>query len=155
MIISKKCLKCGQVAAVETTTTSACPACGAIYDKVEAAMATPAAPTTPQRPAPSVRQPPSRRAPFIDTLRAESHYPTFRQVVNVAYWLGMVIAALLFGASIFGTNASGSPTSTVITIGAAFILAVVSQASKEAAIMLADMSDATVRMAARQETNTQ
>lgn len=47
---SKKCLKCGHVASFEGAVPLACPSCGAIYAKVEAAAAQGAAPVRPAAP---------------------------------------------------------------------------------------------------------
>jgi len=139
------CAKCSHPNPDATgAATDACPACGAIYSKVQAAVsnATPSA-TAPRRSA-------RGDAPFIDRLRAHSQYPTFRQVVGLFSVIGYVLAAIVgIGAVVSGF--SGSLAAAVGGIVFACLIVIFARFAKEASLMLADLSDAMVRMAERQE----
>lgn len=155
----RMCMKCAHVSRAEPDPT-ACPACGAIYAKVEAAEAAKAAGGPPSqigdsspiritRPGAdsSLRAPGSTADPFINRLRRESVYPAFRSVINLGYWFVIGAAIISAGIALFSGN-------TVVAISAgtsAAIVIVFVHFMREAMLMLADLSDATVRMAARQE----
>lgn len=154
---SKKCLKCGHVATFNAAPALACPACGAVYSKVEAAISaggfvahpTPAA----MPPATSARRAGSTASdlPFIEQLRAESHYPAFRGIATVINVIGQLIAvAVLIGGFVALFKGVGFAP-LVIGLLIAVLLHFIFRAGKEAALMLADLSDAAVRMAERQE----
>ena len=144
------CAKCSHPNPDATgAATDACPACGAIYAKVHAAVsnATPSAAAS--RPA-APRRSGRGDAPFIDRLRADSQYPTFRQVVGLFSVIGYVLAAIVgIGAVVSGF--SGSLAAAVGGIVFACLIVIFARFAKEASLMLADLSDAMVRMAERQE----
>lgn len=140
---SKKCLKCGHTAAFVDAAPLACPNCGAVYSKVEASINSGGQQTP--RPRPSNIAPSRAEPAFIETLRNESLYPTFRGLVRVATWLYYIGALIVIAVAIFGGFSDGS--GRIITIVATVISVVVITAAKEAALMLADLSDAAVHMA--------
>lgn len=89
---------------------------------------------------------------FARKLRAATLYPTFRQLVGVFYALGLVLAALcLLGAFIALFTGSGAAKVGGFLGGLflALLSAVIAKASKEMSLMLADLSDAAVLIAAR------
>lgn len=119
---------------IDTVTSSVCPACEVVYNKVDAALSR-------QRTA----------TPFISTLRAEGNYPVFRHVVTLAFWIGQLtaVAALIIAILLF--VADHRTLILGFSLGAAIIIHIMTRVLKEMFLMLADLSDATVRMAERQE----
>ena len=165
-------MKCDHIA---MGSPDACPNCGAIYAKVEDAAARgkpirPArsaaastkdtsAPTTlsqvdaPSRaldkpaPARAERMPAEPSEPFVKLMRRESLYPTFRSVVSIFFWLGILfvfVSAALAVFSMRGAVMAG-------TLAGLAMVVVLLSFMREASLMLADLSDAAVRMAERQE----
>lgn len=158
----KTCQKCGHPnPSASGDPMEACPECGAIYAKAQpplrrqesAASSAAWPPSAPAAPLQSNEQ----TASFIERLRSQSNYPAFRSVVSVMFWLGQALAALvLIGGliSAFGLRAYGGSLGTFIgALVFAVLISVFAKVGKEASLMLADMSDATVRMAERQESN--
>ena len=147
------CAKCNHPNPDATgSDVDACPACGAIYAKVQAFGVKPEQAVGAPRAAArrSVRVDPS--VPFIDRLRTESHYPAFRTVVGVFAILGYVVAGLtLLGAVIAGWRGGGGAAAIIGGLVFACVICIFSKVAKEASLMLADLSDAMVRMAERQE----
>ena len=145
--MEKTCTKCGHVNPNATgAETDACPKCGAIYAKVLQLGA-----QVQHRPAVAAVPVRNRaRAPFIDRLRDESLYPTFRKVITIFHVLGQVLAVLVFLGGLIGGYKSGSPATTIGATVAAIFMSVFFRFAKEASLMLADMSDATVLLAGRQ-----
>lgn len=89
---------------------------------------------------------------FARKLRAATLYPTFRQLVGVYYGLGLVLTALcLLGGFITLFTTSGATRIGGFLGGLFFALlwAVIAKVSKEMSLMLADLSDAAVLIAAR------
>jgi hypothetical protein len=158
MLMSKRCLKCQHVAEIEYSDTAACPACGAVYSKVEqSARAVGPAPAAASEVDIGAAPPkvPSGRAPqsdgFIEVLRAESIYPTFRGFVQVFYVLGLVLAAMLFVGGIIGGFMSGGATPGMVGAGTAVLFVLLARLFKETWLMLADLSDAMIRVARRDQ----
>lgn len=159
---TKKCLKCGHAAPYDSEPPVACPSCGAIYAKVEAAQAQGAggpasrfqdtAPGRPAMPRPSRPRRGSDGADvhaFAERMREESLYPAWRKIVGIFTILGYVLAGLvLVGAFIAAQHSMGALFGGVVL--AAFI-ALMARVSKELSLMLADLSDATVHLAAAHE----
>lgn len=130
----------------------ACPNCGAIYTRVEAYLKTNAEragapsrlPTANTRPITPTRSSAPNKAEFVQDMREQSLYPTFRALakwtlrLTYVFALGAVIAAFKFGGA-------GAGIGTVV--GALFFI-VIATVAKEAALMMADLSDATVIQAA-------
>lgn len=149
MTQNKKCLKCGHNAEYSAEPPTACPSCGAVYAKVEQAMRE----GPPPRPRPTPTSSPYVKQDhhsFAMQLRQESIYPTFRTVVKIAYWLGVIAAALI---AIGGITASFSAGVGALFGGIALaaLTFVFAKVAKEMSLMLADLSDATLRTAARAE----
>lgn len=146
LIISKKCLNCNHVA-TQDINTQACPACQAVYSKVEASLTRPEASFAPSRPAPQIRQKPAGE--FIDTLRAESIYPTFRGLVKIGTWIFYLAAFVTVLMAIFSSGQMGSARFGAVV--GALVMVVLVTAAKEASLMLADLSDAAVYSAQRSD----
>ena len=160
---SRQCLKCGHIGTFGSLRVAqACPSCGAIYDKVDAARreAVPApAPTALPEPTLVSAAPASRpaspatpsREHFIEQLRARSNYPAFRRVVGVIEILFYILAGGTFVAGIITAFAFERSAPMIIgsTLMAIFFY-VVGRVGKEVSLMVADMSDAAVHMAERQ-----
>lgn len=154
----KQCLKCGHSVSYQDAPPTACPQCGAVYSKVEAAFAPPA-------PATVAAREEARASTFgrnqrlldddIDVhdyasqMRRNSLYPMWRLLVNIATYAAYAIAAIIAIGAILNDDV-GPMVTWGLTLFAALI-AVFAKVMKELSLILADMSDATVRMAARGE----
>lgn len=151
----KKCLKCGHIATFDGTQAPlACPKCSAIYSKVEEAMRQREGdPSAPPSRLPAQRRPASLdHYEFADDMRGTSLYPAFRAVVGVIYWVGIVFAALCLLSGIVITAKSNiGPGPAIGGVVMAVIVYIIFRVTKEASLMLADIADATVRMAASGE----
>lgn len=159
----KKCLKCGQTTSYSGAVPLECSACGAIYQKVEAARnaAVSGEPSRPlerptERAAPRASTPkrstsyshaPEHKA-FAEVMRSESLYPTWREIVKWITFFWYAVAALgLIGTAI----GSGMGKSTFIALFVAILIVIFARAAKELSLMLTDLADAAVRMAADKE----
>lgn len=153
-MISKQCLKCGQTASIDPATTPACPHCGAIYSKVEAAAQSQAplraGPVSQAYPRATSSVNDADPAEFVETLRGESIYPTFRAVANLLYWCGIALAVIILLGGLSLSMRAGFPAALGGIAGSVLVF-VFARVGKEMSLMLADLSDATVRMAARAE----
>ncbi len=161
----KICQKCSHPNPSATgAELEACPECGAIYSRVAQAMAAKAAPTAAARAdfpdsrstaaAPvsaAVAGPSGDVHGFAERLRAGSLYPTFRGLVRLIYFVWMVLAAMaLIGGVVALLSGSGIARIGGFLGGLFFALffAVIAKVTREAALMLADLSDAAVHIAA-------
>ena len=143
----------------------ACPSCGAIYSRVEAAFATRASgerPISTRTTAPtSTFGSRSRQQSddvdvygFADTLRSESLYPTFRSLVKLIYWFFMALAICSGLAALYMLFMGSGVGRIGGVIGSVFMtlfFILIARLFSESSLMLADLSDATVRMAAAQD----
>lgn len=129
----------------------ACPHCGVIYAKVRAWQAHQTHQTSQ---APTSVLPPERRTPrreasadFVEKLRDQSAYPTFRAVVNISTAIGYVfgVATLIGGLIVAWRSESYGMFFGTLVVGIGSL--VMTRVFKEVAMMFADMSDATIRMA--------
>lgn len=176
--MQRKCLKCDHVHAEATgDELEACPQCGAIYTRVEAVLQARAAEqaavlrpkaTSGYAAAAALAAAERRHSTtfsasfdnefnvhaFAETLRSESLYPTFRNLVQLIYWIFVVLAIVAAIGTVVvvlkGDGASrliGGLTGLFMTL---FSL-VLGKLSREMSLMLADLSDAAVRIAAQQE----
>jgi len=157
----KQCLKCNHSAAYEGQPPAACPACGAIYSKVEEALQNgTAARPRPQPSAPEINYfkaaptAPGSTGPdvhaFAEQMRAESLYPAWRGIVGIFAILGYVVAVLAaIGAIVAALKVSW--LSGLVGLGVAAFIAIITKVSKEASLMLADLSDAAVHLAANSQ----
>lgn len=158
--MSETCPKCKHVNPMATgAVTEACPACGVIYAKARMAASDPISRSPPvskptrSQPRPSESAPRYRdaAAEFIEELRATSHYPAFRTVVSFATWCGYIVAAILFTGAFFTWWKAESAGIWIGGMVFAIIIAITARVFREVSLMLADMSDATIRMARRQD----
>lgn len=151
------CPKCGYTRKpTDTAPDYECPRCGVVYAKV-LQTELPASPELPAplRPSPS----PARQLPedeeiesFAARLRAESLYPTFRQLVGLFYVVWLVLAALVFAGGVAGTVWGEGPMRFGVLLSATFaalLIVVLARVGREMALMLADLSDAAVRIASK------
>lgn len=168
----KTCLKCDHTrSADDPPPLTECPKCGAVYAKLEALVAAgtqirPAAsPTLPPpleraetpRPPPAPPAPPPTSSvrhrdgePFIDRLRRESLYRNFRGVNNVVFGIAVLVGGLLIIGGVIALF-RGEIEAGLGGVFAGLFVIVFFSAAKEGALMIADLSDAAVRMAERQD----
>lgn len=148
MVLSKRCLKCLNVAEVEDSPLAACPKCGAVYAKMEArARAGQAASVAADAPRRAAAVDPARD--FSETLRSESIYPTFRAVVQLCYLIGLVATILLLIGAVAAPFMTGRLWAALPGLAGAGIAFVLARLFKESALMMADAADALVRLAGR------
>lgn len=121
-------------------------------------------PPAPQ-PAPRISAPPAERTPkqlYLDRIRAESAYPTFRSFVNVIARIFYLIGGLLLAgglicilAGLGGTLGNSGPLALVSFVPAfLFVLAgtiwiLFGKIIKESSLMLADAADSLTEQASR------
>lgn len=86
-------------------------------------------------------------ADFVEIMRAESLYPTWRELVKWFTWLGYAIASILLVSGVF-TMLSGSPGAGGGLVAGAIVVAIVARVWREMSLMVADLADAAVRTAA-------
>lgn len=166
---TKQCLKCNHVASFEGAPPLACPECGAVYSKVEEAIRS-GAPMRSRNnstdsgfansalPTPKAWSAISQTRgedgldvhAFARNMRNDSLYPAWRKIVGFFTILGYVFAViLLVAAFVVGRD---SVWTLLVGFGCAAMIALAAKVGKELSLMLADLSDASVRIAARQET---
>lgn len=85
---------------------------------------------------------------FIETLRSEGNYPAFRNIVNIGFWLVQAMAAIALVGAVVALF-KGSWAAFFGGLVSAIVLHILGRVAKEASHMMADLSDATVRMAER------
>ena len=139
------CPKCNKLNANATgAPDEACPHCGVIYAKARPGALPVAAPA---RRVVVADAPPSSAQEFLKELRAKSAYPAFRAVVGFATIVGYLITALAVVAGIVATWKGAGPGPVIYGLLGGFALYVATRVFKEMWLMLADLTDATVRMA--------
>jgi len=107
----KTCKKCGSTATYSGAEPQSCPACGAVYAKVEAALAERSKMATSKPTHATMRVSAQKAAPslhgdcridvhaFAAHMRAESLYPTWRKLVSFLAFVGYFLAGVtLIGA---------------------------------------------------------
>lgn len=163
----KTCKKCGHTATYNGLEPQSCPACGAIYAKVEEALRAAADARANRNAAAAAAQNsrlPSAQAPdmqrdargvvdvhaYAAGMRDDSLYPFWRKLVGIVTILGYILAAFLMIAA-FITISKASVTAGLAGIVGAIFVAVMVRVGKEVSLMLADLSDASVRLAAHRE----
>ena len=169
--MQRKCLKCGHINNSATgEELEACPQCGAIYSRVEAALAArSAAGAAPMSARPAPTPPPissfAQRSQtktekeldvheFAETMRSGSLYPTFRSLVKVFYWFWMllaVVAAIGTLVTVFMGSGLGRIGGGLVGLFGTLFFILLARLTSETSLMLADLSDAAVRIAAKQE----
>jgi hypothetical protein len=148
----RKCLKCGHATQYETVAPEACNSCGAVYHKVEEAMrGGPASRPAPSR-APAYRPPPRNNpiADYAEAMRSDSLYPTWRELVKWATWLGYLIAALVTIGGVIALK-EGHIKSGGGALAAAVFIVILARVWRELSLMVADLADASVRQASNTE----
>lgn len=145
---AKQCLKCGHTATYEGAPPLACPQCSAIYSKVEEALR---GEPLPRRVELQRRESPiSERSldvhAFTEQMRAESLYPAWRKMVDVVtiIWYLLAVVALIVGV----VSSKGSFLGILASAGGAAFVALFARIGKELSLMIADLSDAALRLAA-------
>ncbi|ASI68517.1 hypothetical protein BA022_08080 [Diaphorobacter nitroreducens] len=79
-------------------------------------------------------------------MREQTLYPAWRKVVGFFAILGYIVAAVLAVSVFFSAN--GSTWVLLVGWGIAALVALVAKVGKELSLMLADLSDAAVHLAA-------
>lgn len=172
----RTCLKCGHNnPQAQQTDLEACPNCGAIYSRVEQAAAagrlrppssrfadsalipdivkaaanpSPTVPTAATAPAMTQRHVQAAQAvPFIDLLRGQSNYPTFRGLVKLFAWVGYIVWGIGALVAVIAAFAAGLPGAAIGALVVGPLMIVLTRVFHEAALMMADASDAAVRTA--------
>lgn len=166
----RTCLKCDHINEAATgDAIEACPQCGAIYSRVEAAFATRSkAELRPATARPTAELTSRYRThfrsdaaadeddyvdvhAFADTLRAQSLYPTFRSLVRVIYWFFILLAAasaIVVLVTLFKGSGVGRIGGVVGGIFMMLFFILIARITSETSLMIADLSDAAVRIAA-------
>lgn len=154
--MDRTCLKCGHSNNLATgDQLEACPKCGAIYSRVEAAMNSGFSASSFDSKATasktgSARSSNSDPHSFAEKMREESIYPTYRSLTNAIYILGLCFAALWALASIvvlFSADGGAKVGGFVIGVILAIVTVFFSKLFREVSLMLCDMSDASIRTA--------
>lgn len=147
--MQKTCQKCGHINPAATgDALEACPGCGAIYSRVAQAMAQQAAKAV----RPAAASPRSIKE-FAEQMRSASLYPTFRGLVHVIYLVMLVMAGLSLAMGLLAlTKGEGIPRIAGFIGGVFFAIVtfVFARVAKEGSLMLADLSDAAVQLAAKE-----
>jgi hypothetical protein len=147
-----KCIKCGHVnQAAKGTDDEACPQCGAIYSKASSTASRPVTRTAtpsilPPLTTPHIEDAGQHARDYVGEMRGRSLYPAFRAVAELGYWIGIVAAVLIFFAGV-GLMITKSFFQGIAVVGLAAFVLLFAKAVREASLMLADLSDAAVRMA--------
>lgn len=141
------CRKCGLTVKADSPPPIACPGCGAIYAKVEAAArdsgwlaASTASRSSAAAPA----------SPFITELRAGTHYPAFRSTSRIIALLTYAIAVVVAGAAVVEGFRHADIVAAAVGVLIGLVTYLVGRTGMEAAEMLADLSDAAIYTAERQ-----
>lgn len=156
---SRRCPKCQHINPQATMADDeACPSCDAIYSRVEAYLKAEQERSGAPSRSFSAIQPRTKAQPihrtaermvdpeFVATMRAESLYPTFRSLVRITTWLIYLLAVVTGFVAIFRVE---DGTARISMLVGAITMAVIATAAREAALMMADVSDAAVIRAAR------
>lgn len=117
----------------------------------------PGPPPIPEPSPHAARQAPRRRDPidmgvFARRLRYATLYPTFRNLVEIFYVIGLILAGVLILIGAASLLVDGTLGIGGLAIGAVsgIICAIFAKVSRELSLMLADLSDAAVYIASQQ-----
>jgi ABC-type multidrug transport system permease subunit len=140
--MERKCLKCGVTNPSATgADLEACPSCGAIYSKVEALWGNKQT---------EIRREALNRIgskdDFLGDLRDSTAYPVYRTWTRFTFIVMMVLSVVVVISGILAFFAEGFLSGFFRVFGGVLI-AVFARLLSEFALMLADMSDATIRTA--------
>ncbi|TXI98501.1 MAG: hypothetical protein E6Q31_08795 [Aquabacterium sp.] len=148
--MDRDCLKCGHKNTNATgDDLEACPACGAIYSRVQASWSgkkTDVRKKGPQRV--------ESRAAFLDVLRQGTAYPVYRSWTRLGFIVMMVFAAIVTLMGVIGFFTRGFLPGLFMVLGGVFI-AVLAKLFSEFSLMFADMSDAAICTAYQTQTTTE
>lgn len=86
---------------------------------------------------------------FAEQMRNESLYPAWRKIVGISTIFCYVIAAVILLVAIISSK--GSFLGVLVGAGSAALIVIIAKVGKELSLMVADLSDAAVRMAAGKE----
>lgn len=159
MLMSKRCPSCKRVSEVEAS-VGACPKCSWQYIGPEVAERSQPTPAGTRIDAALEGDMPARRNvrpvvgvdQFAGKLRSESIYPTFRGFVQISYVIGLLLAAFSsIGGVIALFKTDGGGAAFGLGIALAILLVLMARLFKEMWLMLADMSDAIIRIARNQD----
>lgn len=89
---------------------------------------------------------------FAERMRSESLYPAWRNIVGIFTLLGYGMAVIVLIGGVIAAFKGSVPTG-VIGMSMSLLIAIAAKVSKELSLMLSDLSDASVRMAAQRETD--
>lgn len=174
--MQRTCVKCEHLYPNATGgDMEACPSCGALYAKAVPTRASPmprGAPMTgfggaggtgsrPPHAATALRatarqfltdvlDPPTVGpcAAFVERMRSESLYPTFRGAVQMVYAAMVALAVVICIGAVLSAVLIKSVGATVGALVFALLLWLFARVCKEGSLMLADLCDASVRTAA-------
>lgn len=133
--MNRHCAKCNYINATATGGEhEACPDCGTVYSNL-----------------PGDRQI-NPMHEYAEMMRTQSLYPTFRAWVKINYFVWNLFAALsLIAGFVALVNGLGMSSGLGLLVGIflTFFFHFIGKVSSELTLMLADMSDASVRAAAK------
>lgn len=160
----KRCPKCGYTrTAADSAPDYECPACGVVYAKFLAQVSGDPQPTITASPSlASVSPQRAEWAPeldsqfefelFADKLRSNSLYPVFRKLVALVYFffVALAVLTLISGAAVAFLNTGGVRIGGIV-LGLIFgaLFWIIGRVVREVSLMLADLSDAAVRIASK------
>lgn len=149
----KTCKKCNHTTTYNGLEPQSCPACGAVYAKVEETLRAILSARAERSSAAPVARHMRGASPDMQTfaaqMREESLYPAWRKIVGIFSVLGYVLAGLVLIGSIFAARESMGALFGGVVLAA--LIALMARVGKELSLMLADLSDAAVHMAASRE----
>lgn len=154
----RTCLKCDHPNAdASGDELEACPSCGAIYSRVEEAMAAgrPVARARAKEPEWATAQDSGDGLPvdrFAVRMREDSLYPTFRNLILIFYWVLVLIAVFSFigsGVTLFSGSGETKWIGVIVGLFFGLFFLVVARVMREVSLMMADLADAAVRIASR------
>lgn len=86
---------------------------------------------------------------FVEDMRSSSIYPAFRAAVQIIYWVILLMALVSAIGGVIVATGSGNAFAILIGLCVAAFLYVVAKVWREASLMIADLCDASVRLAMR------
>lgn len=138
-----KCIKCGHInPSASGAAGESCPSCGVIYAKAQA---------TPARTRPGSSSADGASADYVRRLRENTHYPAFRVVSKFFFYVSILVAVVLIVGGVIAMVNKVSPIPAIVGTLAAIVSLLVGKAFTEAAIMGADLVDAALATAAKDE----
>lgn len=145
--MNRTCLKCDHTASMPGLPTDECPACGAIYNKVEEFLNQREAGVVPAPPQPKAARKAaiSNRAAYVEKLRSQSLYPTARWWTNLMHTIVTVLCALGLIGALYALAKIGLPA--LFAVAGLVVFWLFSRIAKELSMMIIDLCDASVQSA--------